>query len=70
MTGHGADDQLATAERRLAEALADLERAREILGQRERELLDLLARFGRLPNSDEFSPDDDPAVSPDPDGQR
>lgn len=50
-TPDDADKQIAAAERRLAEALDDLERARATLGQRERELLDLLRRFGRLPDS-------------------
>lgn len=54
-----ADQQIAAAERRLAEALEDLERARAILGQREQQLLDLLARFGRLPDSD-----DEPGIAP------
>lgn len=53
-----ADQQIAAAERRLAEALDDLERARAVLGQRERELLDLLARLGRLPDAAEVDPGD------------
>lgn len=50
--GDDADDQIAAAERRLAEALDGLERARAVLHERERELLDLLARFGRLPDDE------------------
>lgn len=53
-----ADQQIAAAERRLAEALEDLERARTVLGQRERELLDLLARLGRLPGDGDTSRSD------------
>ncbi len=47
-----ADARIAAAELRLAEALADLDQARETLGRRERELLELLRQFGRLPGGE------------------
>ena len=53
-----ADQQITAAERGLAEALEGLERARAVLGQRERELLDLLARLGRLPGGEDASRSD------------
>lgn len=49
VTESDADELIAAAEQRLAVALDDLERARQTLMQRERELLELLARLGRLP---------------------
>lgn len=49
VTESDADELIAAAEQRLAIALDDLERARQTLMQRERELLELLARLGRLP---------------------
>jgi hypothetical protein len=47
-----ADDgaaEIARAERKLANALANVEAARDKLSRRERELADLLQRHGRLP---------------------
>ena len=54
----GLNHEIAAAERRLAEALDDLERARATLSQRERELLGLLRRAGRLPEPEEANQPD------------
>jgi hypothetical protein len=45
-----ADEQITNAEARLAKALRDVEQARKTLAKRERQLLAILEKHGRLPD--------------------